>query len=131
MSMQDPITDMLNRIKNAQARAMREVSMPSSKFKIMIVQILKEEGYIADYRVETRDGKPVLIIALKYFEGKPVIDMLQRVSKPGCRVYCTRNDLPKVMGGLGVAIVSTSKGMMTDRAARKQGLGGEIICLVA
>ncbi len=131
MSLQDPISDMLSRIRNAQARAKYVVTMPSSKLKAAIANILKEEGYINDFKISEENFKRVLIIELKYFEGKPVIGMLRRVSKPGVRRYKTVNDLPKVLGGLGTAIISTSKGVMTDKSARAQGIGGEILCIVA
>lgn len=131
MSMQDPITDMLNRIRNAQARAMREVSMPSSKLKKAICAILKEEGFVVDYRDDGDTTKPILTIDLKYFEGKPVIETLKRISKPGLRIYKSKDDLPSIMNGLGVAIISTNKGVMTDKTARRQGVGGEILCMVA
>ena len=131
MSQQDPISDMLTRIRNAQASAKRSVGMPSSTKKMAIAEVLKQEGYITDYSESTEDDKPVLTITLKYFEGKPVIEKLERTSKPGLRVYRGKDDLPTVIGGLGVAIVSTSRGLMTDRAARAQGIGGEVICLVS
>lgn len=130
MSMQDPIADMFTRIRNAQAANKVAVRMPSSKQKVAIAQVLKEEGYIADFNVQG-EVKTELEITLKYFEGKPVIESIERVSRPGLRIYKKRNELPKVMGGLGVAVVSTSKGLMTDRAARKAGLGGEVIGYVA
>ncbi|QYK01573.1 30S ribosomal protein S8 [Shewanella psychrotolerans] len=130
MSMQDPIADMLTRIRNGQAANKVSVSMPSNKLKVAIAQTLKEEGYIADYAV-AGEAKPVLEITLKYFQGQPVVETIQRVSRPGLRIYKGKNELPKVMGGLGVAIVSTSKGLMTDRAARQHGMGGEVICYVA
>ena len=130
MSMQDPIADMLTRIRNGQAAAKVSVAMPSSKQKVAIAQLLKEEGYIADIKV-SGDVKPELEIELKYFQGKPVVELIQRVSRPGLRIYKKRGDLPKIMNGLGIAVVSTSKGVMTDRAARKAGMGGEIICYVA
>lgn len=130
MSMQDPISDMLTRIRNALERAMSDVVMPSSKLKVAIAEILEQEGYISDYKVLENQGKPELSIDLKYFEGKPVIEMLQRISKPGLRNYKGVNDLPKVMGGLGVAIVSTAEGVMTDKSARQQGIGGEVLCFV-
>ena len=130
MSMSDPISDMLTRIRNAQNARKPSVSMPSSKFKLAIAKVLKEEGYIADFQV-TADGKPTLAITLKYFQGKPVIDMIKRVSKPGFRVYKNADELPTVIGGLGVAIVSTSQGVMPDREARRQNIGGEVICLVS
>ncbi len=131
MSMSDPIADMLTRIRNAQRAEKAEVSMPSSKLKVAIVQVLKEEGYVADFSVEEVGGKPVLTVRLKYHEGRPVITTLQRASRPGLRLYCGRDELPKVQGGLGVAIVSTPKGVMTDRAARAAGHGGEVLCYVA
>lgn len=130
MSMQDPIADMLTRIRNGQAANKVAVKMPSSKLKVAIANVLKEEGYITDYAV-SGEQKPELEITLKYFQGKEVIETIQRVSRPGLRIYKKRDELPKVMGGLGVAIVSTSKGVMTDRAARQAGMGGEIICYVA
>ncbi|OEF23023.1 30S ribosomal protein S8 [Vibrio rumoiensis] len=130
MSMQDPISDMLTRIRNGQAANKVAVKMPSSKLKVAIATLLKAEGYIADFAVEG-EVKPVLEVTLKYFQAKPVIEQIQRVSRPGLRVYKNKDTLPTVMGGLGVAVVSTSKGLMSDRAARKAGLGGEIICYVA
>ncbi|WP_026959572.1 MULTISPECIES: 30S ribosomal protein S8 [Aliagarivorans] len=130
MSMQDPIADMLTRIRNGQAASKVSVVMPSSKVKVAIANLLKEEGYITDYAV-SGDTKKSLEVTLKYFEGKKVIEKIERVSRPGLRIYKGAKDLPKVMGGLGVAIVSTSKGVMTDRAARKAGMGGEIVCYVA
>ena len=131
MSMHDPIADMLTRIRNGQARAKNAVSMPSSNLKVAIAKNLKEEGYINNYQVSEDNGKKILTIELKYFQGKPVIEMLKRVSKPSLRKYRAGNNLPKVIGGLGTAIVSTSKGVMTDKSARAQGIGGEILCLVA
>ena len=130
MSMQDPIADMFTRIRNGQMAQKVAVAMPSSKLRIAIAEVLKEEGYITDFAV-SGDVKPVLEVELKYFEGKQVIDTIERVSRPGLRIYKKKDELPKVMGGLGVAIVSTSKGVMTDRAARKAGMGGEIIGYVA
>lgn len=130
MSMQDPIADMFTRIRNAQGANKVAVKMPASKQKKAIAQVLQEEGFITGFNVES-GAKPELEIELKYFEGKPVIESIQRVSRPGLRIYKKRNELPSVMGGLGVAVVSTSKGLMTDRAARKAGLGGEIIGYVA
>jgi len=131
MSMTDPIADMLVRIKNAAAVGKPAVSMPSSNIKVAIAKVLEEEGYIASSRV-TKDGvKSVLEIALKYYEGKPVIERLQRVSRSSLRQYRGKDALPKVLGGLGVAIISTSKGIMTDSQARKQGVGGEVLCVVA
>ena len=130
MSMQDPIADMLTRIRNGQAANKIAVSMPSSKLKVAIANVLADEGYIESVKV--LDGvKPELEITLKYFQGKPVVESIQRVSRPGLRIYKRKDELPKVMGGLGVAVISTSKGVMTNRAARQAGLGGEIICYVA
>ncbi|MGQ0286664.1 30S ribosomal protein S8 [Pasteurellaceae bacterium 22721_9_1] len=130
MSMQDPIADMLTRIRNGQAANKVAISMPSSKLKVAIANVLAEEGYVESVKV--LDGvKPELEITLKYFQGKPVVESIQRVSRPGLRIYKRKDELPKVMGGLGVAVVSTSKGVMTDRKARQEGLGGEIICYVA
>jgi small subunit ribosomal protein S8 len=131
MSMTDPIADMLTRIRNGQASEKVRVSMPASRQKAAIAQVLKDEGYIADFKVGDEEGKTVLAIELKYFDGKPVIERLQRVSKPGLRVYKSKDELPRVMGGLGVAIVSTSRGIMSDRAARAAGQGGEVLCIVA
>ncbi|KJF84625.1 30S ribosomal protein S8 [Photobacterium phosphoreum] len=130
MSMQDPISDMLTRLRNGQAAKKVAVKMPSSKLKVAIAALLQEEGFVADYTV-TGEVKPELEVTLKYFEANPVIEQIQRVSRPGLRIYKKKGALPSVMGGLGIAIVSTSKGLMTDRAARKAGLGGEIICYVA
>ncbi|MEF3193859.1 MAG: 30S ribosomal protein S8 [Halothiobacillaceae bacterium] len=130
MSMNDPIADMLTRIRNGQAARKAEVSMPSSKLKLAICQVLKDEGYIADFQVSS-DTRPVLTIKLKYFEGRPVIESIQRVSRPGLRIFRGASELPKVLGGLGIAIVSTSKGVMTDRAARASGHGGEVLCTVS
>ena len=130
MSMQDPIADMLTRIRNGQSAGKVAVSMPSSKQKVAIAKLLKEEGYIAGYNV-SGEVKTELEVELKYFQGKPVVELIQRVSRPGLRIYKKRGDLPKIMNGLGIAIVSTSKGVTTDRAARKAGMGGEIICYVA
>jgi small subunit ribosomal protein S8 len=132
MSMTDPIADMLVRIKNALAVGKPTVSMPSSKTKQALAVVLKSEGYIADSRVtEAGKGKLKLEIVLKYYEGKPVIERLERVSRSGLRQYRGKDELPKVLGGLGVSIISTSKGIMTDRQARAEGVGGEVICLVA
>ena len=131
MSMTDPIADMLTRIRNALAAGKLTVAIPSSKQKLAIATLLKGEGYINDASVKDIDGKPVLEISLKYYEGKPVIDMIQRISRPGLRVYKGKDDLPNVMNGLGIAVVSTSNGLMTDRAARKAGHGGEVVCYVA
>ena len=130
MSMQDPISDMLTRIRNGQAASKVSVKMPSSKQKVAIAAVLKAEGYVTDFAV-AGDTKPELEVTLKYFEGKKVIDTIKRVSRPGLRIYKGTNDLPKVMAGLGIAIVSTSQGVMTDRAARNASIGGEIICYVS
>ena len=130
MSMQDPIADMFTRIRNGQMAEKVSVVMPSSKVRVAICEVLKSEGYITDFAA-SGDVKPVLEVTLKYFEGKQVIDTIERVSRPGLRIYKKKDELPKVMGGLGVAIVSTSKGVMTDRAARNAGMGGEIIGYVA
>lgn len=130
MSMQDTIADMLTRIRNAQSMKKPSVSMPSSKMKVSVAEVLKNEGYVTDYQVEENDGKSQLVVSLKYYEGMPVISSIKRVSKPGLRIYKKVGELPKVLGGLGVAIVSTSKGVMTDRAARAAGVGGEVICFV-
>lgn len=131
MSVSDPIADMLTRIRNGQQRGKITIVMPSSKQKIAIADLLKEEGFIADSAIESAEGKPQLVLKLKYYRGKPAIEFLKRVSRPGLRIYRGRDDLPKVWAGLGVAIVSTSKGLMTDRAARQAGHGGEIIAYVA
>lgn len=131
MSMQDPIADMLTRIRNAQAAGKASVRMPSSKIKIALANVLRDEGYVAGSSVADNGGKSELTVELKYFQGKPVIDLLQRVSRPGLRIYRGKNDLPTVRGGLGIAIISTSKGVMTDRAARKAGEGGEVVAYVA
>jgi small subunit ribosomal protein S8 len=130
MSMQDPIADMLSRIRNAQARAKPSVKMPSSTKKVAIARVLKDEGYVAGFKVTAEDGKPVLEVTLKYFEGKAVIAEIDRVSRSSLRRYAGKDELPKVRGGLGIAIVSTSKGVMTDRAARAAGVGGEVLCTV-
>ena len=130
MSMQDPIADMFTRIRNGQMAGKVAVSMPCSKLRVAIANVLKQEGYIEDFSKEG-DVKPTLEVTLKYFEGKSVIDTIERASRPGLRIYKKKDELPKVMGGLGIAIVSTSKGVMTDRAARKAGMGGEIIGYVA
>ena len=130
MSMQDPIADMLTRIRNGQAANKVAISMPSSKLKVAIANVLANEGYIESVKV-VEGVKPELEITLKYFQNKPVVESIQRVSRPGLRIYKRKDELPKVMGGLGIAVVSTSKGVMTDRAARQAGLGGEIICYVA
>ena len=132
MSMTDPIADMFTRIRNAQASGKRSVSMPSSRVKVSLAELLKAEGYVSDFQVEPiENNKQVLQISLKYYDGKPVIERLQRISRSGLRVYRGKTELPKVLGGLGVSIVSTSAGIMTDVEARKQGVGGEVIGLVA
>ncbi len=131
MSMTDPIADMLTRIRNAQAATKAQATMPASKVKAAIAQVLVDEGYIRDFAVVDNEGKPELTIGLKYFQGRPVIEKIQRVSRPGLRVFKGKDDLPKVIGGLGVAIVSTSSGVMSDRAARAAGRGGEVLCIVA
>ncbi|MBL8352278.1 MAG: 30S ribosomal protein S8 [Burkholderiaceae bacterium] len=131
MSMSDPIADMLTRIRNAQSVDKAVVSMPSSKLKVAIAQVLKDEGYIDGFSVRNEDGKSQLEIALKYYAGRPVIERIERVSRPGLRVYRGREAIPAVMNGLGVAIVTTPKGVMTDRKARQTGVGGEVLCYVA
>ena len=131
MSMSDPIADMLTRIRNAQLAEKLSVGMPSSHVKASIAQVLKDEGYIDDFKVRDEDGKSTLEIALKYYAGAPVIEKIERVSRPGLRIYKGRDDIPKIMNGLGIAIVSTSKGVMTDRKARATGIGGEVLCIVA
>ena len=131
MSMSDPIADMLTRIRNAQMVGHTEVAMPASRLKASIAQVLKQEGYIEDFALRESGVMKELRIALKYYAGRPVIERLERVSKPGLRVYRGRDDIPRVMNGLGVAIVSTSRGVMTDRKARADGVGGEVLCIVA
>jgi small subunit ribosomal protein S8 len=131
MSMHDPISDMLTRIRNAQRASKVAVSMPSSKLKVALAKVLKDEGYIEDFSISADEKKPVLDIQLKYYAGRPVIERIERVSRPGLRVYKGTVDIPKVMNGLGVAILSTSKGVMTDRKARAAGVGGELLCFVA
>ncbi len=131
MSMSDPIADMLTRIRNGQSSRKAQVSMPSSKVKVSIAQVLKDEGYVGEFSTSDVEGKPTLTITLRYHQGEPVIAKMKRVSRPGLRVYRGKDELPKVDGGLGIAIISTSKGLMTDRAARKAGHGGEVICTVA
>jgi len=130
MSMQDPLADMLTRIRNAQLGRKVSVKIPASKLKAAVAQVLKDEGYISDFGRREEDGKAFLVLDLKYFEGKPVIAEIDRISRPGLRSYSGKDELPSVRGGLGVAIVSTSKGVMTDRAARAQGVGGEVLCTV-
>jgi small subunit ribosomal protein S8 len=131
MSMTDPVADMLTRIRNAQMAEKISVAMPSSKIKVAIAKVLKDEGYVEDFVVRESDGKAQLDIALKYYAGRPVIERIERVSKPGLRVYKGKDNLPEVMNGLGVAIVSTPKGVMTDRKARASNVGGEVLCVVA
>ena len=130
MSMSDPIADMLTRIRNAQATDKVTVAMPASKVKLAIAKVLKDEGYIEEFAQRTVEGKSVLEIGLKYYAGKPVIEKLERVSRPGLRIYKGRDDIPRVLNGLGVAIVSSSRGVMTDRRARESGVGGEVLCIV-
>ena len=131
MSMTDPIADMLTRIRNAQMVGHAEVSMPCSKLKVSIAKVLKDEGYIDDFAVRGESSKPELEVSLKYYAGSPVIEKIERVSRPGLRIYKPSRDIPRVMNGLGVAIVSTSQGVMTDRKARANGIGGEVLCVVA
>ena len=131
MSMSDPIADLLTRIRNAQMVAKNSVTVPSSKVKVAIVQVLKDEGYIDGFQVKTDGGKSEIEIALKYYAGRPVIERIERVSRPGLRVYKGSSAIPQVMNGLGVAIVTTPKGVMTDRKARANGVGGEVLCYVA
>ena len=131
MSMSDPIADMLTRIRNAQESEKQSVAIPASKVKAAIANVLKDEGYIEDFAVRENEGKPLLEISLKYYAGKPVIEKIERISRPGLRIYRPGRELPKVMNGLGIAIVSTSRGVMTDRKARGLGVGGEVLCIVA
>ena len=131
MSMTDPIADLLTRIRNGQSAGKTHVSIDSSKIKTAIARVLKDEGYVADFHIENGDGKPRLTIDLKYYEGRPVIDRLERVSRPGLRIYRGKDELPKVLGGMGTVIVSTPQGVMTDRQARANGQGGEVLCIVA
>jgi len=130
MSMSDPVADMLTRIRNGQSASKAEVAMPASNMKQSIAEVLKDEGYISDYSV-SEGAKPEMSVSLKYYDGKPVIESIKRISRPGLRIYKNKDELPKVLNGLGIVIVSTSKGMMTDRAARAAGIGGELICSVA
>jgi small subunit ribosomal protein S8 len=129
--MTDPISDMLTRIRNGQKARKVSVSMPASKAKTAVARVLKDEGYIADFSTASDGSKEALTVELKYFEGKPVIERIQRVSKPGLRIYRPKDELPKVLGGLGVAIVSTSAGVMSDKQAREQGIGGEVLCVIS
>ncbi len=131
MSMTDPVSDMLTRIRNGQKARKVSVSMPASTVKVAVASVLKDEGYITDFASSGEGAMKTLSVELKYFEGAPVIENVQRVSKPGLRIYRGKDDLPKVLGGLGIAIVSTSAGVMSDRQARKQGIGGEVICVVS
>jgi small subunit ribosomal protein S8 len=131
MSMTDPIADFLTRIRNGQAAGKTEVSMPSSKIKLALAQVLKDQGYIDEFSATTDAGKSTLKVSLKYFQGRPVIDRIERVSRPGLRVYRGKDELPAILGGLGVAIISTSRGVMTDREARAAGHGGEVLCIVS
>jgi small subunit ribosomal protein S8 len=131
MSMTDPIADLLTRIRNGQTARQSEVSMASSRLKTAIVRVLKEEGYVTDYRLDAEGSKQTLTVGLKYYEGRPVIDRLERVSRPGLRIYRGKDELPKILGGMGTVIVSTPKGVMTDRQARSIGQGGEVLCIVA
>jgi small subunit ribosomal protein S8 len=129
--MTDPIADLLTRVRNGQSANKAEVSMPSSKLKVEIAKVLKDEGYVDSYAVNDVEGKATLNIQLRYYQGKPVIDKIKRVSRPGLRIFKGKGELPKVNGGLGIAIISTSKGVMTDQAARTAGEGGEVICTVS
>jgi small subunit ribosomal protein S8 len=131
MSMTDPIADLLTRIRNGQTAVKSEVQLASSRLKAAIVKVLKEEGYISDFRLDADGGQPRLTVGLKYFEGRPVIDRLERVSRPGLRIYRGKDELPKILGGMGTVIVSTPQGVMTDRQARAAGHGGEVLCIVA
>jgi small subunit ribosomal protein S8 len=131
MSMTDPVADLLTRIRNGQSARKQNVTMGASKLKAAILRVLQDEGYIAGYSLADEDGKPQLTVDLKYFEGRPVIDRLERVSRPGLRIYRGKDELPKVLGGMGTVIVSTPRGVMTDKAARAIGQGGEVICIVA
>jgi small subunit ribosomal protein S8 len=131
MSMTDPIADFLTRIRNGQRSGKPQVGMPASRIKLALAKVLKDEGYIEDFAVAPDDGKPTLTVRLKYYHGRPVIDRLERVSRPGLRVYKGKDELPRILGGMGVAIVSTSRGVMTDREARAGGHGGEILCIVS
>jgi small subunit ribosomal protein S8 len=131
MSMTDPVADLLTRIRNGQSARKPSVTMASSKLKASILKVLKDEGYISDFNVDPSDGRPQLTVDLKYFEGRPVIDRLERVSRPGLRIYRGKDEMPKVLGGMGTVIISTPRGVMTDKAARAIGQGGEVICIVA
>ena len=131
MSMTDPIADLLTRIRNGQSARKSSVTVASSKLKTAILTVLKDEGYIADFNRTSDDGKPILTIDLKYYEGRPVIDRIERVSRPGLRIYRRKGEMPRVLGGMGTVIVSTPKGVMTDKAAQAIGQGGEVLCIVA
>jgi small subunit ribosomal protein S8 len=131
MSMTDPIADFLTRIRNGQAAGRAQVNLPSSKLKLSLAKVLKDEGYIDDFSTHVENGKATLSVQLRYYQGKPVIDRLDRVSRPGLRVYKGKDELPSILGGLGVAIISTSKGVMSDRQARAAGHGGEVLCIVS
>jgi small subunit ribosomal protein S8 len=131
MSMTDPIADFLTRIRNGQTSGKTEVNVPASKVKLSIAKVLKDEGYIEDFAATSLEGKPMLAVQLKYYQGRPVIDRLERVSRPGLRVYKGKDELPSILGGLGIAIVSTSQGVMSDRQARAAGHGGEVLCIVS
>ncbi len=131
MTMTDPLSDLLTRVRNGQRASKASVTMPSSKLKSSVCSLLKQEGYIEDYKVEAEGAKSKLTVHLKYYKGLPVIESIQRVSKPGRRVYKSANDLPSVLGGFGVAVISTSKGLMTDKDARQSGQGGEVLCTVS
>jgi small subunit ribosomal protein S8 len=131
MSMTDPIADFLTRIRNGQSSGKTEINVPASKVKLAIAKVLKDEGYIEDFSSGLHEGKPTLAVQLKYYQGRPVIDRLERVSRPGLRVYKGKDELPSILGGLGIAIVSTSQGVMTDRQARASGHGGEVLCIVS
>ena len=131
MSMTDPIADLLTRVRNAQRASKADVTIPASKLKSAILKVLLDEGYIAGFEATETEGKPSISVALKYFEGRPVIETIKRISKPSLRVYRGKDELPKVNNGLGVAIISTSRGLMSDREARKLGAGGEILCTVS
>ncbi len=131
MSMSDPVSDFLTRIRNGQQASQTEITSPSSKLKVALAEVLTEQGYIGGFQEVEVDGKKSILVKLKYFNGRPVIEMLKRYSRPGLRQFRGKSDIPNVMGGLGIAVVSTSKGLMTDRQAREAGIGGEILCLVA
>jgi small subunit ribosomal protein S8 len=131
MSMTDPIADFLTRIRNGQLAGKAEVAAPASRMKLALAKVLKEEGYIEDFAIAEQAEKPTVTVRLKYFQGRPVIERLERVSRPGLRVYKAKDDLPKILGGMGVAIISTSRGLMTDREARAAGHGGEVLCIVS